>query len=99
LRPRVGGVAFALASLGEFLDAMFDVTLAYPRHDATMWEFVSGKIETIRIRARRLDVPAEFMTSAVTEPGDVRERFKVWIDQRWREKDAQLDALLPTSDT
>lgn len=99
LRPRVGGVAFALASLGEYLDAMFDVTLAYPRHDATMWEFVSGKIETVTIRARRLDVPAEFMTSAVTEPGDVRERFKVWIDQRWREKDAQLDALLPTSDT
>jgi 1-acyl-sn-glycerol-3-phosphate acyltransferase len=99
LRPRVGGVAFALASLGEFLDAMFDVTLAYPQHDATMWEFVSGKVETITIRARRLDVPAEFMTSAVTEPGDVRERFKVWIDQRWREKDAQLAALLPTSDT
>lgn len=99
LRPRVGGVAFALASLGEYLDAMFDVTLAYPRHDATMWEFVSGQIETVTIRARRLDVPAEFMTSAVTEPGDVRERFKVWIDQRWREKDAQLDALLPTSDT
>jgi len=99
LRPRVGGVAFALASLGENLDAMFDVTIAYPRHDITMWEFVTGRVETIAVHARRLDVPAEFMTSAVTEPGDVRERFKVWIDQLWREKDAQLDALLQSSDT
>jgi 1-acyl-sn-glycerol-3-phosphate acyltransferase len=99
LRPRVGGVAFALASLGENLDAMFDVTVAYPRHDITMWEFVTGRVETIAVHARRLDVPAEFMTSAVTEPGDVRERFKVWIDQLWREKDAQLDALLQSSDT
>jgi len=99
LRPRVGGVAFALASLGENLDAMFDVTIAYPRHDITMWEFVTGRVETIAVHARRLDVPAEFMTSAVTEPGDVRERFKVWIDQLWREKDARLDALLQSSDT
>ena len=99
LRPRVGGVAFALASLGENLDAMFDVTLAYPGHDTTMWQFVSGQIPQITIRARRLDVPAELMTSAVTEPGDVRERFKVWIDQRWREKDAELEALLPSSHT
>jgi len=94
LRPRAGGVAFALASLGEYLDAMFDVTLAYPGHDATMWAFVSGKVDKVTIRARRLDVPAEFMTSAVTEPGDVRERFKAWLEQRWHEKDAELDALL-----
>jgi len=94
LRPRVGGVAFALASLGENLDAMFDVTIAYPSHDITMWQFATGRVAKITIHARRLDVPAEFMTSAVTEPGDVRERFKVWIDQRWREKDAELDALL-----
>jgi 1-acyl-sn-glycerol-3-phosphate acyltransferase len=99
LRPRVGGVAFALASLGENLDAMFDVTIAYPRHDITMWQFATGRVARITIHARRLDVPAEFLTSAVTEPGDVRERFKVWIDQRWREKDAELDALLQSSDT
>jgi len=100
LRPRVGGVAFALASLGENLDAMFDVTIAYPRHDITMWQFATGRVGKITIHARRLDVPAEFLTSAVTEPGDVRERFKVWIDQRWREKDAELDALLrQSSDT
>ena len=99
LRPRIGGIAFALASLGENLDAMFDVTLAYPRHDVTMWEFVTGRIDAITVRVRRLDVPAEFMTSAVTEPGDVRERFKVWIDQLWREKDALLDALLHSRDT
>jgi len=97
LRPRVGGVAFALASLGENLDAMFDVTLRYPRHDITMWQFATGRVGKITIHARRLDVPAEFLTSAVTEPGDVRERFKVWIDQRWREKDAELDALLQQS--
>jgi 1-acyl-sn-glycerol-3-phosphate acyltransferase len=97
LRPRVGGVAFVLASLGDQLDAVLDVTLAYPGHDITMWQFVSGRVPRIAIRAWRLDVPSEFLTAEITEPGPARERFKQWIDGMWREKDALLDALL-TSD-
>lgn len=99
LRPRAGGISFALASLGENLDAMYDVTIAYPGNDITMWDFVSGRVKRIKVHVRRLTVPAEFMTSAVTEPGPVRESFKVWIDQVWREKDALLDALTPTPGT
>jgi len=94
LRPRAGGISFALASLGENLDAMFDVTIAYPHHDLTMWQFVTGKADRITIRVRRLDVPPDFLTPAVTEQGPVREQFKAWIDQVWREKDEQLDQLL-----
>ncbi len=37
LRLRIGGISFVLASFGEQMDAIFDVTLAYPHHDVTMW--------------------------------------------------------------
>jgi 1-acyl-sn-glycerol-3-phosphate acyltransferase len=94
LRPRVGGISFVLASLGDQLDAVLDATIAYPRHDATFYEFISGRIPQIVVRVRRIDVPPEFETAAVTEPGPVRERFKVWLEERWREKDALLDELL-----
>jgi 1-acyl-sn-glycerol-3-phosphate acyltransferase len=95
LRPRTGGLSFALASLGEHLDAMFDVTIAYPPdQDATMWDFVRGKLKRVVLRVRRVDVPPEFCTPAVTEPGEVRERFKAWLDEIWREKDALLESLL-----
>ncbi len=97
LRPRIGGIGFVLASLGDQLDAMFDVTLAYAGGDVTMWQFVSGNVPKIVVRARRLDIPAEFLTSAITEPGPARDRFKVWIDSIWRDKDALLDELLATA--
>ena len=42
---------------------------------------------------RRVDVPADFCDEAVTRPGPVRDRFKAWVDQLWREKDALLDEL------
>jgi 1-acyl-sn-glycerol-3-phosphate acyltransferase len=81
LRPRVGGISFVFGSLGEHLDATYDVTIAYPRPEATVWEFVSGKIETIAVRARRVDMPSA-------------EETRTWIETLWREKDELLDSLL-----
>jgi 1-acyl-sn-glycerol-3-phosphate acyltransferase len=90
LRPRVGAIAFVVASLGDQLDAMIDVTIGYPGGDVTLWHFLTGKVKTITVRARRLDVPAEFYTAEITEPGPARDRFKAWIETIWREKDALL---------
>jgi len=80
LRPRAGGIGFVFASLGNVLDATYDVTIAYPHDEVTMWQFISGRVERVTVRARRVDPP----------PADgVRE----WIDQVWREKDWLLDQL------
>jgi len=81
LRPRVGGISFVFASLGEHLDATYDVTIAYPRPEATVWEFVSGKIATITVRARRVEMPPP-------------EESKAWVEALWREKDELLDGLM-----
>jgi 1-acyl-sn-glycerol-3-phosphate acyltransferase len=96
LRPRVGGIAFVLASLGEQLDAMIDVTLVYPRPDVTMWDFVTNRVSRIVMRARRVDVPPDFCTPAATEPGPARERFKAWIENIWREKDRLIGEIYET---
>jgi 1-acyl-sn-glycerol-3-phosphate acyltransferase len=93
LRPRVGGISFVLASFGEQMDAIFDVTLAYPHHDVTMWELVSNRVPRIVVRARRIEVTPELIDPAITEPGPARDRLRQWIDGLWREKDALLDEL------
>lgn len=81
LRPRAGGISFVFASLGALLDATYDVTIAYPREEVTMWEFITGRLERVVVRARRVEPPP---------PDGVKE----WIDGVWREKDALLDSLL-----
>jgi 1-acyl-sn-glycerol-3-phosphate acyltransferase len=93
LRPRIGGISFVLASMGDLLDATFDVTLAYPQRDVTFWQFVTNRVPRIVVRVRRVEVPEEFYDEAVTRPGPVRDRFKAWVEQLWREKDALLDQL------
>lgn len=94
LRPRVGGIAFVLASLGEQLDGVLDLTVVYPGHQITMLDFAMNRVPSIVVRVRRIDPPEEFYTTAVTEPGPVRERFKEWIDERWREKDAIIAGIV-----
>lgn len=94
LRPRIGGISFVFAVLGDELDSFYDVTLAYPGHDVTFGELITGRVARITAVARRIDVPPELCIPEVAEPGPARERFKVWIEQIWREKDALLDRLL-----
>jgi 1-acyl-sn-glycerol-3-phosphate acyltransferase len=94
LRPRIGGISFVLASLADQLDAMYDITLVYPTRDVTMWDFITNRVAWIKVYARRLDVPPEFQSASVTEPGETRERFKTWVDAIWREKDEAIGRML-----
>ncbi len=94
LRPRIGGIAFILASLGDLLDGVFDVTIVYPNHDVSMWDFVNGSIPQVAVRVRRVEVPPELMTAAVTEPGPERDGLKEWLDALWLEKDRVIGTVV-----
>lgn len=95
LRPRSGGISFVLASMGEQLDAIYDVTLAYPGREVNMIDFLLGRTPRVVVHVRRVEVPQEFFDAAVTERGEVRDRFKLWLEQLWREKDELLERLDP----
>ena len=94
LRPRIGGIGFVIASLGEQLDSMVDVTIVYPHRDVTIWDFVTNRVPWITLRARRLDIPPEYVSSAITERGPAREEFKVWVEKIWQEKDEEISRIL-----
>ena len=94
LRPRTGAAAFVVASLADQLDGILDVSIAYPGHLVSVWDFISGRVKSVQVRVRQLPVPPELLSAAVTEPGPVRDQFKEWIEGVWREKDAVLGDLL-----
>jgi 1-acyl-sn-glycerol-3-phosphate acyltransferase len=99
LRPRIGATGFVIASLGDQLDAMFDATILYPGHDVTLWQFVTGRVPKISVFVRRLEIPKEFFTFQITQPGPEREQFKSWIERIWTDKDAVLASTKDFVDT
>lgn len=97
LRPRAGGIGFVVASLGEQLDAVLDVTIVYPHRDVTIWDFACNRVEWIRVQARRIRIPNEFIGAPITEAGPARDRFKAWVEEIWHEKDEETKRILVES--
>jgi 1-acyl-sn-glycerol-3-phosphate acyltransferase len=95
LRPRYGGISYVFASMGEMLDAMYDVTLVFPGiANPTFWHYISGQMPRIVIDVREIPLRPEFFDESVTRPGPNREAFKLWMHEIWQEKDRRLGEIL-----
>ncbi len=94
LKPKAGGMALALNAMGDKFQAILDVTIVYPDGAPTFQYFLSGKMRRVIVRVRSLSVPRHLLTGDYANDPAVREAFSQWVQQLWRDKDAQIDALL-----
>ena len=92
LKPRAGGLAFALQALGDRLHAIVDVTIYYPGSKRTLWDFLSGRIRHVVIQVREIPVPLE-LVGDYSDNAEHRARFHSWLNQLWKEKDLELKRL------
>jgi hypothetical protein len=94
LKPKAGGVAFVLATMGQQLDAILDVTVVYPQQRIPgFWDLISGAVPRviIDIKTRELD-PALWQGDYENDPV-FRQHVQDWVNQLWAEKDRRITAL------
>ncbi len=90
LKPKSGGIGYVLTLMGNEINKVIVVTIDYPQNDVfTFWDFLCGKVQRIRLRARLLPVPAEIKGNYI-EDSDNRKQVQQWVNQLWREKDQML---------
>ncbi len=94
LKPKAGGMALALNAMGDKFQAILDVTIVYPDGAPTFTDFLMGKMRRVVVRVRSLPIPRHLMTGDYAQDPAFREAFSQWVQQLWREKDTQMDALL-----
>ena len=93
LKPKTGGVAFALSNMGHMLDGVVDVTLAYPENQESPFEdMLKGKMTKIvvRIKVHPMD---ENLDGNYFEDKVFKRRFHGWLNGTWEEKDQYLDGV------
>lgn len=90
LKPKAGGIAFVLSSLGEQMHSMLDVTVVYPQGVPRFWDFACGRVHHIIVRIRERDIPAAYFVGDYEGDPVFRAEFQAWIGQVWEEKDALL---------
>ena len=94
LKPKVGGLGIALATMGEQFESMLDVTIVYPQGTPSFWELLSGRLDAVLVRVQPRDIPAEVLGGDPVGDKAYRQRLTAWIEGLWVEKDEQIELLL-----
>ena len=94
LRPKTGGLAFALEALAERMRMLLDVTIVYPDRHPTFWDLVSGRVRRVIVRVRPLPIPPEFMGRDYRTDTQFRIAIHRWIGQIWTDKDVLIEQLI-----
>lgn len=97
LKPKAGGVAFVFGAMGEALQGVVDVSVAYPGGKPTMMDLMAGRIGLVRVSVRQRPIPAEFLAGDYESDRAFRARFQQWMNVVWHDKDTEMKRLLRTA--
>ncbi len=91
LRPKAGGIATAKYVMAKRLRQAVDVTIAYPRYVPDFWDFVSGRVRSVRVH---LEVMPVLGPMEGEDFNRFRERVKMWLNGVWERKDRMVAEML-----
>jgi len=98
LPAKAGGIAFTLASMGSQFDAVLDVTLIYPDNPGHVaLDMLLGRLKRVVIQVEVLPVDDHIIGDYFNDPA-FRQRFQLWLNKRWVEKDQKIAAYLGAAD-
>lgn len=98
LKPKAGGLALALAALGEQLDGILDVTIVYPDGVPLYRDLWQGNIRRLGVDMRFVDLPPDLMHHLIAgkfhDDAATKQAMFAWLDTVWQQKDARIGQML-----
>lgn len=92
LRPKAGGMAFALSAMGEQIHKLVDVAIYYPGKVPSFWDFISGQVDEIRVHVTVADIATEMRGDYINDR-EFKQDFQEQLNQIWVHKDGILAQL------
>jgi 1-acyl-sn-glycerol-3-phosphate acyltransferase len=93
LKPKAGGIAFVLGSMGEQIHRVLDVTIVYPGGVTSFWALLCGKIREIKVQVRSLPVSPEILGDYAND-GRFRSGLQRWLNNIWAEKNRYIEETM-----
>lgn len=93
LKPRAGGLAFTLMTMGEYLREIINVTICYPEKNHSFWDYVCGRINKVIIKIETMPITPDLLGNYLDDL-KFKEYFQEWINNFWHEKDLQLQQMV-----
>ncbi|MCP3874292.1 MAG: acyltransferase [Desulfobacteraceae bacterium] len=92
LKPKAGGIAFVLGSMGDYLHKIVNITIVYPEKTPTFWEYISGHVKKIIIDFEVLPVTHSITGDYFNDP-EFKDHFLIWLNELWAKKDDKINEL------
>jgi 1-acyl-sn-glycerol-3-phosphate acyltransferase len=92
LSPKAGGVSLVMDTMGKSLTKIIDVTIAYPQGNRSSWEFLKGRITSIKINVETLPVPIDII-KLYTGSDEDQKKVHDWLNAIWANKDRRLSVM------
>lgn len=93
LKPKLGGMAMALAVMGDRFRCYLDVTIVYPGGVPSFWDLLCGRVSRVVVRVKQIAIPEGFGTRDFGSDSDYRHALQAWVTDVWREKDDFIDSI------
>lgn len=93
LKPKAGGLSFALGAMGKKVHSLIDVTIVYQENNVTFWQLLSGKLRKITVRVQEHLIPEQFLNKDYSLDMEFKAAIQNWLNNIWREKDALIGQL------
>ncbi len=94
LRPKSGGAALVLNSMGDQLHGLLDMTIVYPQGaPSDFWQFLCGRLDPLHVDIRQRPIPPELCSGDYLHDTEYRSRFQAWLNGLWIEKDVLISRI------
>ncbi len=90
LKPKAGGISYAISAMGEKVNSLIDVTIHYSSKRCSLWDFLCRRIDAIHVNIRKIQIPTEFLTEKLASDSQLQHSFREWLNNQWQSKDQLL---------
>jgi len=94
LRPKAGGMAFAMAAMDGKIKDLLDVDIVYPDQRKQLWDFIGGRIPRIIAHIRHVRIPDDLLCGDYLRDRDYKKQLQKWLVELWERKDASIEQVL-----
>ncbi|HDZ38059.1 MAG TPA: acyltransferase [Marinobacter sp.] len=94
LTPKAGGAAFVLDTMGDSIQTLVDVTIAYPGGAPSFWDFLCGRVREVKMDIQTVTIPEHLKGRDYSTDAKHRRNVKDWLAEQWQAKDERLEEML-----
>ncbi|ADZ90721.1 acyltransferase [Marinomonas mediterranea] len=86
LRPKAGGLSFALSAMGGRIHKLLDITIVYPEGVPSFVDYLGGRVKAVKVYVREITVDESLIGDYQTDE-QYKASFQKWVNVLWDEKD------------